>query len=88
MIIDVIFASTIYIAVRGSTSTLSFCIDCRRGQSLIVWGINEGRQAAREIDTHLMGKTRLPVTGGMHQVDMKSGIVRRMGMDMESGIVR
>jgi len=29
--------------------------DCRRGQSLVVWGINEGRQAAEEIDTFLMG---------------------------------
>ncbi len=34
--------------------------DCRRGQSLIVWAINEGRQAAREIDRHLMGATTLP----------------------------
>lgn len=39
--------------------------DCRRGQSLIVWGINEGRQAAREIDIQLQGNTRLPVCGGM-----------------------
>ncbi|KAI0243914.1 glutamate synthase [NADH] [Massospora cicadina] len=39
--------------------------DCRRGQSLIVWGINEGRQAAREIDQHLMGGTYLPVSGGI-----------------------
>lgn len=41
--------------------------DCRRGQSLIVWGINEGRQAAREIDLYLMGNTRLPVTGGIQK---------------------
>lgn len=34
--------------------------DCRRGQSLIVWAINEGREAAREIDRHLMGETMLP----------------------------
>ena len=34
--------------------------DCRRGQSLIVWGINEGREAAREIDRYLMGSTQLP----------------------------
>ncbi|KAI1006261.1 Glutamate synthase [NADH] [Podosphaera aphanis] len=39
--------------------------DCRRGQSLIVWGINEGRQSAREIDMWLEGSTRLPVTGGI-----------------------
>jgi NAD(P)H-dependent glutamate synthase small subunit len=34
--------------------------DCRRGQSLVVWAINEGRQAAREIDRYLMGSTELP----------------------------
>lgn len=30
--------------------------DMRRGQSLVVWAINEGREAARECDRHLMGK--------------------------------
>lgn len=34
--------------------------DCRRGQSLIVWAINEGRGAARECDKYLMGKSDLP----------------------------
>jgi len=34
--------------------------DCRRGQSLVVWAINEGRGAAREIDRFLMGSTDLP----------------------------
>ncbi|MBA3314109.1 MAG: glutamate synthase subunit beta [Planctomycetota bacterium] len=34
--------------------------DCRRGQSLIVWAINEGRGAARECDRYLMGDTKLP----------------------------
>lgn len=34
--------------------------DCRRGQSLVVRAINEGREAAREIDRHLMGATELP----------------------------
>lgn len=34
--------------------------DMRRGQSLIVWAINEGRGAARECDRFLMGKTMLP----------------------------
>jgi NADPH-dependent glutamate synthase beta subunit-like oxidoreductase len=33
--------------------------DCRRGQSLVVWAINEGRAAAREIDQYLMGETVL-----------------------------
>ncbi|XP_076755375.1 uncharacterized protein LOC143426097 isoform X1 [Xylocopa sonorina] len=39
--------------------------DCRRGQSLVVWAITEGRQAAREIDLALMGETGLPVSGGV-----------------------
>ncbi|GAA5522021.1 glutamate synthase subunit beta [Aliifodinibius salicampi] len=34
--------------------------DMRRGQSLIVWAINEGRGAARECDRYLMGETELP----------------------------
>jgi glutamate synthase (NADPH/NADH) small chain len=34
--------------------------DCRRGQSLVVWAINEGRGAARECDRYLMGATSLP----------------------------
>ena len=37
--------------------------DCRRGQSLVVWAINEGRGAARAIDLHLMGSTTLPAPG-------------------------
>lgn len=34
--------------------------DMRRGQSLVVWAIREGRQAARAIDQHLMGTSVLP----------------------------
>jgi glutamate synthase (NADPH) small chain len=34
--------------------------DCRRGQSLVVWAFNEGREAARECDRYLMGDTQLP----------------------------
>ncbi|QQR81511.1 MAG: glutamate synthase subunit beta [Deltaproteobacteria bacterium] len=34
--------------------------DMRRGQSLVVWAINEGREAARECDRFLMGSTQLP----------------------------
>lgn len=34
--------------------------DMRRGQSLVVWAISEGREAAREVDRFLMGKTELP----------------------------
>lgn len=36
------------------------CGDMRRGQSLIVWAIREGRQCARAVDLHLMGSTDLP----------------------------
>lgn len=35
--------------------------DMRRGQSLIVWAISEGRQAAHHIDSYLMGASRLPL---------------------------
>lgn len=35
--------------------------DIRRGQSLIVWAISEGRQAAHHIDTYLMGNSFLPL---------------------------
>ncbi|WWC59652.1 uncharacterized protein I303_102211 [Kwoniella dejecticola CBS 10117] len=41
--------------------------DCRRGQSLIVWGIREGRQAAEEVDRFLMTGTHLPVQGGIER---------------------
>jgi glutamate synthase (NADPH/NADH) small chain len=34
--------------------------DMRRGQSLVVWAIHEGRGAARECDRYLMGETSLP----------------------------
>ncbi len=34
--------------------------DMRRGQSLVVWAIREGRQAAHAVDAHLMGETTLP----------------------------
>jgi glutamate synthase (NADPH/NADH) small chain len=37
--------------------------DQRRGQSLIVWAISEGRQAAHHIDTYLMGSSELPLKG-------------------------
>ena len=36
------------------------CGDGRRGQSTVVWAIAEGRQAAREVDTFLMGESLLP----------------------------
>ena len=39
--------------------------DCRRGQSLVVWGIAEGRGAAHAIDRYLMGFSSLPIPGVM-----------------------
>ena len=36
--------------------------DVRRGQSLVVWAIHEGREAARSVDLYLMGQTNLPST--------------------------
>jgi glutamate synthase (NADPH/NADH) small chain len=36
--------------------------DMRRGQSLVVWAIHEGREAARNVDLWLMGQTNLPST--------------------------
>lgn len=36
------------------------CGDMRRGQSLVVWAIREGRQCAAAVDVHLMGETELP----------------------------
>ena len=34
--------------------------DARRGQSLIVWAISEGREAAHQVDSYLMGTSTLP----------------------------
>ena len=34
--------------------------DVRRGQSLVVWAIREGRQCARSVDEFLMGSSELP----------------------------
>jgi len=43
-----------------SVSKLFAAGDMRRGQSLVVWAIREGRQAARAVDAFLMGKSTLP----------------------------
>jgi glutamate synthase (NADPH/NADH) small chain len=45
---------------RTSVDKVFAAGDMRRGQSLIVWAIREGRQAARAIDAHLMGQSTLP----------------------------
>ncbi len=48
--------------VKYQTSREKFfsCGDMRRGQSLVVWAIREGRQCARSMDEFLMGSTNLP----------------------------
>ena len=43
-----------------SEATVFTCGDMRRGQSLVVWAIREGRQAARAVDEALMGTSELP----------------------------
>jgi glutamate synthase (NADPH/NADH) small chain len=45
---------------RTSAKKIFAAGDMRRGQSLVVWAIREGRQAAREIDLFLMGASNLP----------------------------
>ncbi len=45
---------------RTSVEKVFAAGDARRGQSLVVWAINEGREAARECDRYLMGSTELP----------------------------
>ena len=46
--------------LRTSLDKVFAAGDMRRGQSLVVWAIREGRQAARSIDLDLMGETQLP----------------------------
>jgi glutamate synthase (NADPH/NADH) small chain len=45
---------------RSSNAKVFACGDMRRGQSLVVWAIREGRQAAHAVDMFLMGATTLP----------------------------
>lgn len=57
---------------RGNVKTVNYATsvpgvfaagDMRRGQSLIVWAIAEGREAAHYVDKYLMGRSYLPLTG-------------------------
>ena len=45
---------------KASRDKVFACGDMRRGQSLVVWAIREGRQCARGVDEYLMGETTLP----------------------------
>ena len=48
------------LSYQTSLANVYAVADCRRGQDLVVRAINEGREAAREIDRDLMGSTQLP----------------------------
>jgi glutamate synthase (NADPH/NADH) small chain len=48
------------LSYKTSVDKIFSCGDMRRGQSLVVWAIREGRQAARSVDEFLMGSTDLP----------------------------
>ncbi|MGH6858354.1 MAG: FAD-dependent oxidoreductase, partial [Methylocella sp.] len=48
------------VSYKTSIPKVFACGDMRRGQSLIVWAIREGRQAAHAVDAFLMGSTVLP----------------------------
>jgi glutamate synthase (NADPH/NADH) small chain len=45
---------------KTSKAKIFSCGDMRRGQSLVVWAIREGRQCARGVDEFLMGASELP----------------------------
>ena len=47
-------------AYISSREKVFACGDMRRGQSLVVWAIREGRQCARAVDEALMGVSELP----------------------------
>ncbi len=53
-------APTATAATRPTCDKVFAAGDMRRGQSLVVWAIREGRQAARAVDEFLMGSTTLP----------------------------
>ena len=48
------------LAYQSSNPKVFAAGDMRRGQSLVVWAIREGRQAAHSVDKYLMGSTTLP----------------------------
>ncbi|EEB08882.1 glutamate synthase Glt1 [Schizosaccharomyces japonicus yFS275] len=58
---------TVERSYRTSLPNVYAAGDCHRGQSLVVWAIQEGRQCAREVDGALTGKTYLPGNGGVVQ---------------------
>ena len=54
---------------RTSVSKVFACGDMRRGQSLVVWAISEGREAARKVDEFLMGHSILESKDAVNQFE-------------------
>ena len=61
--------------------------DARRGQSLIVWAISEGREAAHQVDKYLMGNSSLPkkMKGGIFTVDLDDHALTVISAEMPAG---
>lgn len=55
---------------RTTQDKVFACGDMRRGQSLIVWAISEGREAARNVDAFLMGSSQLPLVGANRPTEL------------------
>jgi len=62
--------------------------DCRRGQSLIVWGINEGRSAARDVDIFLENSSYLPTIGGIVKNTALEILGREPASEIQGGAER
>jgi len=54
---------------RTNVSKVFACGDMRRGQSLVVWAISEGREAARKVDEFLMGHSALESKDAVNQFE-------------------
>ena len=54
---------------RTNVSKVFAAGDMRRGQSLVVWAISEGREAARKVDEFLMGHSNLESKDAVNQFD-------------------
>ncbi|MNT41615.1 Glutamate synthase [NADPH] small chain [compost metagenome] len=54
-------------AYQTSVDKIFTAGDCRKGQSLVVWAISEGRECARKVDEFLMGHSELESKEAIHQ---------------------
>src|SRR4029077_16755457 len=75
---------------RSSNAKVFAAGDMRRGQSLVVWAIREGRQAAHAVDMFLMGSTPLPRGSGrlFNSTNCVNGSRRRTGLSAAAGGAR